>query len=54
MNYVDGYDQPRWSAGRYLTNGYNGTSQEEAIATAQEWVDVSPGVRVMLVIDGLA
>lgn len=46
-------DVPMWVAGMHMAQAYDGT-REGAIAHAQEWVDVSPGVRVMLVIDGLA
>jgi len=32
---------------------YNGTSKDEAIAAAQSWVDKSPTVRALVVLDTL-
>ncbi|MFJ4044150.1 hypothetical protein ACIPV2_00205 [Microbacterium sp. NPDC089987] len=49
-----GPDHPLWSTGTAQTGGYSGTSEAEARAVVQSWVDKSPGTRAMVVLDGLA
>lgn len=45
---------PRWSTdAKTMGFHYNGTSKDEAIAAAQSWVDKSPTVRALVVLDTL-